>query len=526
MGEFSLYFQALESDVLSLELEDAFSDLYLRRDPTPIHTAALALSTIQGQHGLFPRLLGKGGHAKTLINLLKKMQASQSASSSDNSAVPSKASMQSSEIDALIVIDRSVDFSSPLLTQLTYEGLIDETFSINRGHADIDTSIIGSTTQEAQGSGTQQPQSQASGKRKIRLDASDQLYASLRDANFAIVGSLLNRVARRLQSDYAERHDQKSVGELREFVSKLPGYQAEQQSINIHSSLVEEILRQSRLDLFRKSLEVQQNLVAGSDVSGVQEIIEDLIARDAPISTVLRLICLASTLNGGLPTKSYNSLRHQVVQAYGYAHILTLSALESMGLLTQRQSSSAFSIPTSTTNTPGQVTNYSALRRQLSLVLDDVSEQNPTDIAYVYSGYAPLSVRLVQTILQKSYLNTLRSKTSSAPSLPSTSASNTSSATGFTGFESILSSIQGPTVDETQTNPAKAAKAKQVLEGRGGKKTTLVFFLGGVTFAEIAALRFVGKQEEERRRIVVATTGIIGGNGMVGAAMAEATRGA
>ena len=35
------------------------------------------------------------------------------------------------EIDHLILIDRDVDMVTPMCTQLTYEGLIDETFGIN-----------------------------------------------------------------------------------------------------------------------------------------------------------------------------------------------------------------------------------------------------------------------------------------------------------------------------------------------------------------------------------------------------------
>ena len=34
-------------------------------------------------------------------------------------------------MDALVLLDRSVDLVSPLPTQLTYEGLLDEMFSIN-----------------------------------------------------------------------------------------------------------------------------------------------------------------------------------------------------------------------------------------------------------------------------------------------------------------------------------------------------------------------------------------------------------
>ena len=41
------------------------------------------------------------------------------------------------QIDNLLVIDRVVDPLTPLLTQLTYEGLIDECFSINNSQYDF-----------------------------------------------------------------------------------------------------------------------------------------------------------------------------------------------------------------------------------------------------------------------------------------------------------------------------------------------------------------------------------------------------
>jgi hypothetical protein len=37
------------------------------------------------------------------------------------------------QIDSLILLDREVDKVTPLCTQLTYEGLIDEIFGINNG---------------------------------------------------------------------------------------------------------------------------------------------------------------------------------------------------------------------------------------------------------------------------------------------------------------------------------------------------------------------------------------------------------
>jgi len=46
------------------------------------------------------------------------------------------------QIDNLLIIDRVVDPLTPLLTQLTYEGLIDEFFTINNSQYYILASVI------------------------------------------------------------------------------------------------------------------------------------------------------------------------------------------------------------------------------------------------------------------------------------------------------------------------------------------------------------------------------------------------
>ncbi|KAJ3392464.1 hypothetical protein HDU80_010859, partial [Chytriomyces hyalinus] len=40
--------------------------------------------------------------------------------------------------------------------------------------------------------------------------------------------------------------------------------------------------------------------------------------------------------------------------------------------------------------------SFSAIRKPLQVIVDDIDEAKPTDIAYVYSGYAPVSVRLIE----------------------------------------------------------------------------------------------------------------------------------
>ncbi|KAL2358173.1 vacuolar protein sorting-associated protein-like protein 33A [Cryomyces antarcticus] len=536
--EFPVYFVPLERDVLSLELDDSFSDLYLRKDPTSMFLAARALMLLQQSHGLFPRILGKGDNAKRLADLLLRMRSEQDVTSSaDSSAssIPSRLGLTPSmAIDNLIIIDREIDLPTVLLTQLTYEGLIDEVFTIQNNQAEVDSSIVGAppsqNTSSSSKDASQTSQTSAL-KRKIQLDSSDKLYAQLRDTNFAIVGGLLSKVARRLQADYESRHKaNQTTSELRDFVAKLPGYQAEQASLKVHTSLAEEIMKHTRSDLFSRVLEVQQNLAAYSDPSIMHDNIEELIARDCPLTTVLRLLCLESCTANGLRPKDLDTFKRSILHAYGHQHLLTFAALEKIGLLAARTTSAAgYLLPTGGSSGGGaagggpRVTNYNAVRKTLKLIVDEVNESDPNDIAYVFSGYAPLSVRLVQAVIQKTALAQSSSATrGSAAAAPPASAAGTAGQ-GWTGFESALASIRGATVDETQVGSNKdAMRARNVLAGGGGagqEKTTVVFFLGGVTFAEIAALRFVAAKEEGRRRVIVATTGIVAGDRVVGAAI-------
>lgn len=473
--------------------------------------------SIQQSHGLFPRIIGKGDNAHRLMELLLRMRSEAAAEESNTSRF---GLMPSANIESLIIIDREIDFATPLLTQLTYEGLIDEKFGIQHNRAEIDSSIVGPAPgSQPSAKGPTLPIQQGL-KRTMQLDSSDKLYEQLRDTNFAIVDTLLNKVARRLQSDIDSRHTAKSTSEIRDFVNKLPGYQSEQQSLKAHIALTEEIMKQTQSDIFRRCLEVQQNLADGTDPSSQHDTLEELIARDIPLPTILRLLCLESCISGGLRPKDLESFKRLILQAYGHQHLLTLASLEKIGLLATRASASVLLNPITAATAPsatGQKTNYNYLRRVLRLIVDEVNEQNPNDISYVYSGYAPLSVRLVQSILQKEQLLSLIRGAASAPSNGVSTAAH-----GWQGFEDALRNIKGETFNKVQKGDEQAVKARHMLAGGGGRpKTVVVMFLGGITFTEIAALRFLAKQEEGKRQILICTTGIVSGNGIMEAVMAK-----
>ena len=465
---------------------------------------------MQQKHGLFPRIIGKGDGAHRLMEMLFRMRTE--ASIDEKSTKSTLGMLPSAIIESLIIIDRDVDFGTVFLTQLTYDGILDEVLGIKDNQIEADTAIVGPPP------GQQNATTQSALKRKITIDSSDKLYEQLRDANFAVIGPLLNKVARRLQTDMQNRHSNMTTAELRQFVNNLPGLQAEQQSLKVHTALAEEMMKFTRNSTFTRVLEIQQNLAAGVDPSTQHDAIEELIARDTPLPTILRLLCVESCFSGGLKAKDLEYFKTLILQAYGYQHILTLDALERMQLLFVR-TGNIFSNATSQATSISK-TNYNYLRKTLRLLVDEVNESEPNDIAYVYSGYAPLSIRLVQCVLQKQYLLSFTKSGSQTPSTPGIS----SAAHGWQGFEDALKAAKGQTFNKIQKGDEAVTKARAVLGGTGGKKTVVVFFVGGITRTEIAALRFLEKANPNRD-ILICTTSIITGNKVIDAAMESRTFG-
>ena len=95
---------------------------------------------IQLRHGFFPRIVGKGDNARRLADLLLRMRKELDAEEYSGLINASgRGLMVSSSIENLIIIDRDIDFATVLLTQLTYEGLLDELFGISNNQAEVDS---------------------------------------------------------------------------------------------------------------------------------------------------------------------------------------------------------------------------------------------------------------------------------------------------------------------------------------------------------------------------------------------------
>ena len=170
---------------------------------------------------------------------------------------------------------------------------------------------------------------------------------------------------------------------------------------------------------------------------------------------------------------------------FSYEYLFVLQNLEKVGLIRRRE-----------TLWIDSASPFNTLRRSLILINAEVNTVEPDDVSYVSSGYAPVSVRLVQSAIQ-----------------------------GWKGKEdSVLKELPGRLVDITQYSPpedlstsvkrpAGPSLGALAKERRGSRKPTLiVFYVGGVTHMEIAALRFLSKRPSFPYHIICITTKVINGS--------------
>ena len=119
--ECPLLMYPLDVDVISLQEKDFFTETFLHKDKTRLHDIAHSIIQLEKIAGQVPRIFGQGEVSKEVLELYEYLSAEEVTSKKE------------AVITDLVVVDRDVDFVSLLLSQLNYEGVLDETFGIDCG---------------------------------------------------------------------------------------------------------------------------------------------------------------------------------------------------------------------------------------------------------------------------------------------------------------------------------------------------------------------------------------------------------
>ncbi|XP_055389013.1 vacuolar protein sorting-associated protein 33A [Condylostylus longicornis] len=456
VGELSWEFFPLDKDLISMEQKYAFRDLLIDEDPTCLYEAALGLVNLQKVYGRIPKIYGKGNYAEKVWEYAKTLgREEKSMFNSDKGS-----------IDQMIIFDRTIDIMSVLATQLTYEGLIDENYDIKQG-------VIRLPMEKFSKSNEGRFQAVNQDEKIVVLNSAEELFSDLRDKNFNAIGLILSEQAKLISKQLEQKQNDKSIQEMKEFVEKLPYMMAKKQSVAIHTTLGEMIKDIADSSDFLDDLTVEQEFMSCINTDKTSSYIEDLIAKKADIRRVIRLICMQCVASSGFKPKIFDYYKRELVQVYGINTLLTLSNLQKAGLFKLQ----------------GETRPYAVLKKTLNLTVEEVKEVEPMDISYVHSFYAPLTIRIVEQILKSNGWHSVKNVLNILP------------CASFEDFQAPLIGIGGRRA--SYTSEKSLSDSPRII---------LVFFVGGCTFAEIAALRFLSKDKEANVEFVIATTKIINKN--------------
>jgi len=436
LHEFCWEFIPLDYDLLSLELPSFFRSHFVSGDQSGLPVVARALWGLKSLFGNIPNIFAKGKSVKKLLKLenLYNNHFGQSRN-------------KSSEIGHLFIFERDLDWTSCLLSPLTYEGLLEETFGISCGTVEFGPEV---TKTEA--------------TTKLQLSCMDKMFDKIRNKHFATIFSVLGVTAKQLSAAQAAANTM-NVTQMKQFVANdLKVMKTQSRAVALHISASEEIQKQKG-SYFETQLPVEHALVSGINPRDNISYIENCMAQLRPITIPLRLICLLSHCSDGLSLIDYQRIKTQFVQAYGFPHLITWNNLVKVGIirvkggLSQESNQAVGKLGIVSQHVAGLVGagkagNFQQIVKRLNLIPPETNLTDPSSPGYVFNGaYTPLCCRLVEEVLK------------AGPSLANTAVGE------------ALKLLPGDTVHEYSGEP--------------GNKVAIILFIGGYTLAEVAAFRWL-----------------------------------
>ncbi|SCM21649.1 vacuolar protein sorting-associated protein 33, putative [Plasmodium chabaudi chabaudi] len=453
------------------------------------------------------------------------------------------------KVDSCIIIDRRIDMVTPFCTPFTYEGLIDHIFCIENLQIEIPRYIIfneGANKTDADNSKNRTHIGHTSNdlnnkKIRVKLNSSiDVLYNDIKDLNQNEVGLFLHKKASDIQQTYKEKDSLKDIGQINKFMIKFKEKHYEHNSLSRHVNIASYILKEIKTEHTFNKLKLEDEIIQLNTntnktiLSNIVKQIQILIYTGENLYEIYRLISLFSVITNGFNDTYINELKKDIIEQYGINELTRLNKLHISNILRYQ---------------PKQKFIWNTLKDHFNLLSNDEN-----DISYVCNGYAPLSTRLIEYIgvfknnmqvfpevfslingptfdiiqnavgyehvqvnnnedLTGSSNRSIESSTESYSDTSSDTASNITKPTNpqshtdtnDTGSAEVSVSNHNSDKDSIQSN---TSEQNHYINSKKNKKFVILFYVGGISYAEIASIRKLN-QTNENYNYLIFTTEII-----------------
>ena len=451
--EFELLNFPLDYDIISLEDSQSFKELYLYQFSDCIDNLANLLIKIQEIFGIIKNKYIVGEKGKILSQLLEKKEKEGFLSERN-----------SNEILACFFFDRSADYITPMCTAYTYESMLHNTFGINFNKIKVPSELVTNIEENKNKIINKENQKEEKKEefKKLSLDMDDRLYYMIKNYNFDKIRVFLSKRLQfqqdQLRQKKGKNTDIEQIGKDLEMLQKIKN---ERQTLSNHINLADFISKKMTTPRAKRRLQLEQTILSGDKdcIDFIHEYYETEMARKGDPYELLKLFCLENLVFGGVKNKVYDSFKNDFLLTYDEKLFFLFKNLEELKILKKGGSSKLYQI----------------CLDKLKLLNFDVNVFNPNDTSYVFSSFCPISIRLIEKALKPGWGPLQKEILKNFP------------------VEFIYPEDEKPVTDPQIEN-----------------NVILLVFIGGITYSEIAAIRYLNKSPEySKYKFLIITTNII-----------------
>ena len=453
--DFELCNFVLDYDIISMEDNQCFKELYLYKFSDCVDNLANLLIKIQEIFGRIKHRYVLGENSKIIYDLLDRKE---------KEGFLSEKNVPSNEILACFLIDRNIDYITPMCSEFTYEAMLHKNFGIYFNKMKVNNEIA-----KIKNKGENKEKIKEKKEKEeivtILLSHEDKLYQMIKGFNFDKLRMFLSRrllyqeeLIKNMKNDTKKKMDAESIGKD---VVLIKDMNLERPKLFMHINLTNYLLSLTSAPRAKRRLQLEQTLLGGDKdcVELLHDYYDTEMARKGDFYELMKLFCLENLVFGGVKGKIFDTFKNDFLLTYGHKLFFLLKNLEELKII----------------NKDGKSKYYQTLLEKLNLINFNIDANNPTDTSFVFGGFAPISIRLVEQSLKKG-LNSIYKEYLK----------------NF-GFEIIF-----PPDENAVVNPVN------------NKNFILLVFTGGVTYSEIEAVRFLNKTEEfSKYKFLIITTNII-----------------
>ncbi len=353
------------------------------------------------------------------------------------------------KIFSSIIIDRSCDYITPLCTNYTFEGAFDEYFGITYNKINSKENLLKEGFRKGQ-----EPQNFILNEGPFTL-----FYPQIRSMHLIHANIYIDRKLKYIYSIMQKGKNLNEISGLKEFQKiNLKLIFREKDSVNMCFNIANFIDKQRKNFKELSSIEKEQFLLVGQLPSSLHEIYDEMIAEKKDLYEILRLMILENFTQDGI--LNYKELKRDIINVYGFDKIFLLNNLEKINLLKEKYTS-MFGKTSSNI--------YNTIVNKFQLINDNFDFDKIDDCSYVLGGYCPFTLKIIEAFSKgglKNYNDAFKN----------------------TGFY----------FDYPQNED-------ELFRNKKEKNVVFVLFIGGITYNEIAGIRFLNMINKDLKFIIVTT---------------------